>query len=391
MIRLFEQKLTHIEHLEDEILTNNTENTIKGIQAILHKLTTGTEHKDFDLNLKFDGSPSLIAGIHPETKEFFVATKSLFSLTPKFYTSVDSIKKLVESPGLAAKLIIAYRYLSKVITKGIYQGDLLYSKEDLKIQTLNKQKMLTFTPNTITYAVPYFSEISKKILDSEMGIVWHTEYSGKTLQTLTASFNPDLSKIRKSNTIWSPSVKLMEIQDNMKISNAEKKAYEIQLKIIKTKLHSLKTFINNLQKNSKLLTDLKLYFNYKTKQQITQKSTVEHFIEFIKFIGATKIEKLKTTTGKDKNIGILDNYLNLIISNRSYFDSIFEIHYDLTDIKHSLLKKLNNYSTIGSFINTKQSSPEGFVLVHRESNKIIKLVDRNEFSLSNFQMSKNRA
>ena len=48
--------------------------------------------------------------------------------------------------------------------------------------------MITFTPNTITYAVPTNSDIGKRIRRARMGIVFHTSYTGKDMKSLTAGF-----------------------------------------------------------------------------------------------------------------------------------------------------------------------------------------------------------
>ena len=48
--------------------------------------------------------------------------------------------------------------------------------------------MITFTPNTITYAVPMNSKLGKKILRAKISIVFHTYYTGKNMQSLTAGF-----------------------------------------------------------------------------------------------------------------------------------------------------------------------------------------------------------
>ena len=42
--------------------------------------------------------------------------------------------------------------------------------------------MITFTPNTITYAIPSNSGIGRKIKSARLGIVFHTKYTGKTMQ-----------------------------------------------------------------------------------------------------------------------------------------------------------------------------------------------------------------
>ena len=48
--------------------------------------------------------------------------------------------------------------------------------------------MITFTPNTITYAVPADSDIGRRIARAKLGIVFHTVYTGKTMNNMTAGF-----------------------------------------------------------------------------------------------------------------------------------------------------------------------------------------------------------
>ena len=50
--------------------------------------------------------------------------------------------------------------------------------------------MISFTPNTITYAVPINSDLGKKIARAKMGIVFHTSYSGKTMDKLSVVLIP---------------------------------------------------------------------------------------------------------------------------------------------------------------------------------------------------------
>ena len=55
---------------------------------------------------------------------------------------------------------------------------------------------MTFTPNTITYAVPAGSDLAGKINSSQMGIVFHTTYNGDTIENLKASFGADVSGLK---------------------------------------------------------------------------------------------------------------------------------------------------------------------------------------------------
>ena len=47
--------------------------------------------------------------------------------------------------------------------------------------------LILFKPNTITYAVDQHSPLGQRILNSKIGIVFHTKYTGPTLQNLKKS------------------------------------------------------------------------------------------------------------------------------------------------------------------------------------------------------------
>ena len=97
-------------------------------------------------------APAIICGINPENGKFFVGTKSVFNKNPKVnYTNADISKN--HSGELASKLSIALKELKRLGIKGVLQGDFLFSQSDLKKISLDGEDMISFTPNTITYAV----------------------------------------------------------------------------------------------------------------------------------------------------------------------------------------------------------------------------------------------
>ena len=60
---------------------------------------------------------------------------------------------------------------------------------DKKIVNIDGEKMISFTPNTITYAVlAVDSDIGRQIARAKMGIVFHTSYTGKDMKSLSAGF-----------------------------------------------------------------------------------------------------------------------------------------------------------------------------------------------------------
>ena len=78
----------------------------------------------------------------------------------------------------------------------------MFGKDTLKQETIDGVKMLTFTPNTITYAVPDDSKLASTIRKAHLGVVWHTKYTGKTIVTLKAQFGVNSGVFSKTSKIW---------------------------------------------------------------------------------------------------------------------------------------------------------------------------------------------
>ena len=122
---IVEDKNTHLEHLEDEIINNGSQGARTAIEFLksIKDMLQGAEGAS-QISVKWDGAPAIFCGTNPENGKFFVATKSLFNATPKInYTNADI--KRNHGGALADKLTVALKYFPKLGIKGILQGDLL--------------------------------------------------------------------------------------------------------------------------------------------------------------------------------------------------------------------------------------------------------------------------
>tara|TARA_R100000458_G_C8258283_1_gene234080 strand:- start:1310 stop:1591 length:282 start_codon:yes stop_codon:yes gene_type:complete len=89
----------------------------------------------------------------------------------------------------------------------------------------------------------------------------------------------------------------------------------------------------------------------------------------------------------------MDELVKYLKSIKTELDAAFDLYGLINDIKISLVRKLEKIKGIGTFVRTddgyKATAPEGFVAVDRISSRALKLVDRLEFSRSNFTVAKN--
>ena len=149
-------QLKHLEHLEDEMLNYGVEGC-KAAVAFLKELRKmiGQANSSGFMQTKWDGAPSVVCGKHPYTKRFFVGTKSVFNKdNPKIcFFDHDIDAWYGTQPVLRDKLKTCLTEFKKLDIDGIVQGDLLFT-DDKKKEVINGETLITFKPNTITYAIP---------------------------------------------------------------------------------------------------------------------------------------------------------------------------------------------------------------------------------------------
>jgi hypothetical protein len=177
---LQEAKNTHITHLEDDIFLSGHEGAMNSIRFVREVVKSFSSNVNTQLNVsvKWDGAPAIFAGINPENGKFFVGTKGVFNKNAKLNYTADDIRKN-HSGGLATRLGYCLDNLKDLGIKGIIQGDMLFIDSDITEQKIDGKSYITFTPNTITYAVEKGTPLAKEIQSAKMGVVWHTSYNGK--------------------------------------------------------------------------------------------------------------------------------------------------------------------------------------------------------------------
>lgn len=198
-------KNLHLEHIEDEIINNGIDGGRASINFLrgLRDMMKGNTKKGVNMTVKWDGAPAIFCGKHPEDGRFFVAKKSLFNQTPLFYTSEQEIKDASEISGdLEKKFLTCFKYLSGLSWGNeILQGDLMFTDEDKQMVKDDFESYIQFGPNTIVYRVQTKSELGKQIANAKLGIVFHTTYTGGTIEDLSASFGANISKLGASKDV----------------------------------------------------------------------------------------------------------------------------------------------------------------------------------------------
>ena len=77
------------------------------------------------------------------------------------------------------------------------QGDIAFTQKDLSTETFDGEKYITFQPNTIVYAVPANSDLADKIKAAKIGVMFHTQYTGSSFETMKASYGFDSRTLKR--------------------------------------------------------------------------------------------------------------------------------------------------------------------------------------------------
>ena len=398
---LVEDKNTHLEHLEDEIINNGSKGAktaIEFLKSIKQMLQGGSGGST--VSVKWDGAPAVFCGINPENGKFFVGTKSIFNKTPKInYTNADISRN--HGGALADKLKICLKYLPSLGISGILQGDLLFTSGDKKSATVAGQKSIIFTPNTITYAVPvvksgfFGSSLYDNVNKAQIGIIFHTSYSGSTMASLKASFGASTRSLKKNKNVFFDDATYKRA-DTAAFNSNEEKAFDNVIKMAEGSAYKAGAFIDKLKKDTGPLSlgiQLKTFFNTYIRQgtAITNTSKLANNFEvYFKDRIKKEIDSKKTDKAKQKYEEILEAGMKILRPNRDGLYFAIATYITFQSAKAVLLRKLNTIQSIGSFLRTKNgykvTNPEGYVAIQK--GRAVKLVDRLEFSQANFNMAK---
>ena len=394
---LTEEKNLHLEHLEDEVLNNGVVGTRSAINYLqsLRDMLAGSAKSSINVTVKWDGAPAIFAGINPENGQFFVGTKGVFNKNAKINYSHDDIDRNHPSSGLNQKLKVALTELSKLGIKDVLQGDMMFTQEDLENKTIDGKQYVTFQPNTIVYAVPM--ESAQRILSSKMGIVFHTTYSGKTMEDMSASFSVNLRGLAKTSDVWYSDAEYRDTSGSINFNKTETTAITKVLSQAGKTFHTLNSeFLNMISQNDDINIMIKTYNNTKvrTGQKITNtRMHTKGLIEYVYDKLKKEVDKVKRPQNKKIKQLNMDRLMKEFRSNSSQLVKIFDMQNLLVDAKEMVIRKLEkSKGLMDLFIRTengyKVTQPEGFVAIDKLG-KAVKLVDRLEFSRANFNAAKN--
>jgi len=387
-----QKQLKHLYHLEELVFFQGVKGAKKTIEIFQQGIDDIGKHQTtLKTTSKIDGAPSTTAGWDPESGKFFVGTKSLFNKTPKInFNDADVDTNHGHAPGLAKKLKLALKYLPDVIKKGyIVAGDFMYDSDDLKSEKIDGSKVISFKPNTITYAVDATSDLAQFINNTKIGIIFHSSYTGQTIPSMSVNFSVSDSMLNKSKDVYFRTVDMS--LDSVAWDPAEYKQLQTDIRSLKVSLNKMNNKqIDEIANNPKLSQTIMTYVNAKVRTgKRFDKNEIANLIDYVASKYDKEKFKLKSDKGKSKKEDQKQDFINSLREYASTLYHLFQWSYAAEDIKNVFINKLEeieqpemSYQLNKDGQYTKVG-PEGFV-VSDSPDSSIKFVNRAVFSRNNF-------
>lgn len=372
------RQIKHLTHVEDRPFQKGE----KGFSHAIKSLNAAAEHikqgkKTSELTTKYDGSPAIVYGHHPENGKFFVASKSAFNKTPKInYTPADIEKNHGHAPGLVAKLKDALKHLPKIAPKqGVYQGDMMFSGED-KVKTKHGT---SFHPNPSGLTYTAHGTHKAAVDKAKIGVVTHLSYHGKDSKNLNASHEVDHENFGKHSDVFSVDPRM----DTSKVHFSPEQQKEFNKHIAAAEVvhhtHGDDMYAGTRTHHG-IGGHLEAYMNHTVRTG--EEANHKNFKNWLETKKLKEIDKLKVEKNKKSKQDELKNELNKIEINRKHYNNMFKMHGHLQKAKNVLIDVMNQHQEFAHEHGGEPANPEGYVFHH--GNDTDKFVNRQEFSRRNF-------
>ena len=387
-----EQKNTHMTHIEDKVLYGGVDGTRQAILALKTLRDTFAGVHDGKISVKWDGAPAIFAGTDPRDGKFFVAKKGIFNKNPKVYKTDEDIDADTEG-SLNKKLKAALAHLPALGIRGVVQGDFLFSSDDIQTKKIKGTSYLTFHPNTIVYAVPANTQMAKEIKQAKIGIVWHTTYTGKTFETMKASYGVDVSQFKKTKNVWSQDAMLRDMTSFTMSKKDTEEVNELLTQAGKLFNQISGSTLRELEQNQTLGKHIEQFNNTYVRAGTIVNDTAAHtrkLIVWIKNKYQKEIDKRTTPAGKATQQKALNDLLSFFSpANKTSLQKMFDLQKIIILAKLKIINILDRYNNVKTFLkHTKNgyqtTGSEGFVAIDTLGGDAVKIVDRMEFSYANF-------
>jgi len=354
-------QLLHLDHVEDIIFDGNYIQAFDILAALADRLMGDKTIKGLRVTEKFDGAPAVVFGRNPDNGRYFVGTKSVFNKRiPKIaYNNEDIVEHYGCKPELALKLKMLRETLTDHYPDGVYQADIMWTPDSINID----KGGIHFNPNTITYHQTIDHPDAPSISSKGLGLCVHTKYIGQTLPEMDA-VPIDKMDIAMFNMF---NVDAFYIDPYMNMNKIV-----ILDQDWKDHMNGMMTHLDGMdQRNTARMALSRIHANAKN---------LRIFINYCIRIGeyAPCVEMYEQFLDNRDEHTLLAN----VAANHEAFETVFNIHRMMTEIKLMLLHAMHGANQFITTVGKDVIHGEGYVVNYYGST--YKLVNRLEFSRLNF-------
>ena len=358
-----EKEGARIQHIEDLIIWNGSAGGQKAI-AKLHQVETSPK----SISIKWDGSPAVIFGRN-ENGEFVLTDKSGFGA--KGYngkvTSGDDLEKMFLNRAkgeiedsrrdFASKMKNIWNTVESVIPedfRGYLHGDLLWFTTPQ-----SQDGRLIFKPNVTTYSVDSNSDIGKKIINYDVGIVVHV-----VIDLEGNKSNVDMGQLSAGKTWIMPPV---YVTQSPGVDLPEVDRLESYLKSNATAIDTLLA-VPAEQKMADFGNILYTYINNSVKAGNLDKLGKN----FSEWVDSSKLSEPKK-----------QRVVAWVQQNSNGFEAIFQFINGVMTTKNKIIKTLDSQPADIEASTNGEKGGEGYVI-----DKDVKLVNRAGFTAANMRQER---
>jgi hypothetical protein len=389
---LQEFKRTHLEHIEDIILTHGHTGgeAVLGYFTDIYNMLKGTGSSALQVSVKWDGAPAVVCGINPDNGKFFVGTKSVFAQSAKINYNKQDIAQNHGTGELGEKLLKCLVHLPKLNIRGVVQGDMMFTDNDLTTQDINGGNFITFRPNEIVYAVPADSDIGQQIAAAKVGIIFHTTYVGDTLANMNAEAGADVAAFTKTADVWFDNATYKNVTGSATFTASESAEFAKGIQTLRSLLARVpQNLTAMLAANKDFVPMFQLFINSEIKQGRIPTDATAFLKGFQEFYLARMTQQMgglkaqKAIQLRQQKMAEMPKFLNTV---RKPLQAMLMFYKQVQALKAEAMQKMNQAMQVGTFAQTgnglEVTDPEGFVAVGTDGGAV-KLVDRLTFSRRN--------
>jgi hypothetical protein len=235
-------------------------------------------------------------------------------------------------------------------------------------------------------------------MSSSMGIVWHTTYSGNTIEDMKASFGVSAGAFQETGSIWQADASFKDQSGTATMTKSETDQVTAILSQAGKLFQQLDSNVLRMVSDDPQTALLvKTYNNTKVRAGTKISNVRKHTAGLIAFVYdrlKADIDRVKQEKTKAAKKVTMDRYVGFLRKNSSELVKIFAMQNLLIDAKLLIIRKLESIKGLTqTFVKTstgyRVTAPEGFVAIDTLKGGALKLVDRLEFAHQNFNAAKN--